>query len=62
MNTITQGLSHRLLALPALEPTRTMPAWPEKTYQSMHSARPEQSVTWAFPKSNEPLSAHDLIA
>lgn len=62
MNTITQGLSHRLLALPALEPTRTMPAWPEKTYQSVQDARPDQSATWAFPKSYEPLSANDLIA
>jgi hypothetical protein len=59
---ITQGLSPRLLALPALEPIRTMPAWSGSAYLGMYCVRPEQPATWAFPKFFEPLSANELIA
>ncbi|MFM9885188.1 MAG: hypothetical protein ACKVQT_19360 [Burkholderiales bacterium] len=61
MNTITQGLSPKLLALPALEPIRTMPTWSGKAYDGMYRARPDQASTWAFPKSFEPMSANELI-
>ncbi len=62
MNTITQGLSPKLLALPALEPIRMMPAWSGKAYDGMYRARPDQASTWAFPKTFEPMSANDLIS
>lgn len=61
MNTITQGLSPKLLAMPALEPIRTMPTWTGKAYNGMYRARPDQASTWAFPRSFEPMSVRDLI-
>ena len=61
MNTITQGLSPKLLALPALEPVRMMPAWTGKAYDGMYRARADQSSTWAFAQSFQPLSVRELI-
>ncbi len=61
MNAITQGLSPKLLALPALEPIRMMPMWSGKSYEGMYRARPDQASTWAFQQSFEPMSAHELI-
>ena len=61
MNAITQGLSPKLLALPALEPIRLMPSWSGKAYDGMYRNRPEQASTWAFPRSFEPMSVKELI-